>query len=60
VSEIAKRWGDAPDDSFLEGHSVQYLSATGQYHDVEFVLEHIDDLDEVFELRDGELVGVSG
>jgi hypothetical protein len=35
---------------------VQYLAATGQYHDVEFILEHIDDIDSVFELRDGELV----
>jgi 2-phosphosulfolactate phosphatase len=56
VQQIARHWGDAPDDAFLSGNSVRYLDATGQYHDVEFILDHVDDLDEVFEMRDGELV----
>jgi 2-phosphosulfolactate phosphatase len=55
VEQIAKHWGDARDDAFLGGHSVQYLQATGQYHDIEFILDHIDDLDAVYEIRDGEL-----
>ena len=38
VEEIVKHWGDAPDDAFMEGHSVQYLIATGQLHDAEFIL----------------------
>ena len=56
VEELVKRWGDAPDDAFMSGHSVRYLSDTGQLHDAEFVLEHIDDLDSVYEMRGGELV----
>ncbi len=56
VEEIVKHWGDAPDDAFINGHSVEYLRATGQYHDVEFILSHIDDLDTVYEMRHGELV----
>jgi 2-phosphosulfolactate phosphatase len=56
VEQIARHWGDAPDDAFLSGNSVRYLEATGQYHDVEFILDHVDDLDEVYEIRDGELV----
>jgi 2-phosphosulfolactate phosphatase len=56
VEQIAKDWGRAPDGAFLQGNSVRYLEATGQYHDVEFILNHIDDLDAVFELRHGELV----
>lgn len=60
VEELVKNWGDAPDDSFLAGHSVSYLTDTGQYHDVEFTLAHIDDIDSVFELRDGELVQADG
>jgi 2-phosphosulfolactate phosphatase len=56
VEEIVKHWGDAGDDAFLGGHSVQYLTDTGQYHDVEFILSHIDDLDVVYELRGDELV----
>lgn len=56
VEEIVKHWGDAPDDAFMGGHSVQYLEATGQRHDAEFILAHIDDLDLVCEMCDGELV----
>jgi 2-phosphosulfolactate phosphatase len=56
AEQIAKRWGDAPDDAFLGSHSVEYLEATGQYHDVEFILDHIDDLDAVYEMRHGELI----
>lgn len=56
VEEIVKHWGNAPDDAFKDGHSAQYLAATGQHHDTEFILEHIDDLDAVYEMRDGELV----
>lgn len=56
VEEIVKHWGQAPDDAFTGGHSVQYLTDTGQYHDVEFILDHVDDLDSVYEMLDGELV----
>jgi 2-phosphosulfolactate phosphatase len=56
VEELVKNWGDAPDDAFLDGHSAQYLKATGQMHDIEFTLNHIDDLDSTFELRTGEIV----
>lgn len=56
VEEVAREWGQAPDDAFMSGHSVQYLADTGQYHDAEFVLSHIDDLETVYEMRNGELV----
>ena len=56
VEEIVKHSGDAPDDAFMGGHSVAYLSDTGQLHDAEFILEHVDDLDSVYEMRGGELM----
>ncbi len=56
VEEIVKHWGDAPDDAFMKSHSVEYLAATGQLHDVEFILEHVDDLDCAYEMQRGELV----
>jgi 2-phosphosulfolactate phosphatase len=56
VEEIARRWGSASDDAFMDGHSVRYLADTGQFHDAEFILSHIDDLDSVYEMRGGELV----
>jgi hypothetical protein len=56
VGELVKHWGDAPDDAFLGGRSVEYLEATGQMHDADFILGHVDDLDCTFELRAGEVV----
>ncbi len=56
VEEVARGWGQASDDAFMSGHSVQHLADTGQYHDAEFVLSHIDDLATVYEMRNGELV----
>jgi 2-phosphosulfolactate phosphatase len=56
VEQIAERWGGAADDAFLSSSSVSYLAATDQTHDLAFILDHIDDLDSVYEMRDGELV----
>jgi 2-phosphosulfolactate phosphatase len=56
VEKLVEQWGNEADDAFVQGHSVQYLSATGQMHDLEFILEHIDDLDAVYELRRGEII----
>jgi 2-phosphosulfolactate phosphatase len=60
VEELVKHWGSAPDEAFLGGHSVQYLEATGQTHDIEFILAHVDDLDLTYELRGGEVVESKG
>jgi 2-phosphosulfolactate phosphatase len=56
TEELVKRWGDAPDNCIVDGHSAEYLASTGQRHDLEFILDHIDDLHAVFELRERELV----
>lgn len=58
TEEIVARWGDASDDSFVGGHSSEYLRRTGQEHDLEFVISHVDDLDSGYELRDGEVVRI--
>jgi 2-phosphosulfolactate phosphatase len=50
---VVERWGEAPDDAFLEGRSARYLRDTGQEHDLVFVLEHVDDLEDTFSLADG-------
>lgn len=54
--EVLETWGDADDNAFLAGRSARYLADTGQTHDLAFIREHIDDLDAVFELRDGQIV----
>jgi 2-phosphosulfolactate phosphatase len=53
---LIERWSDVPDDGFLESQSVRYLRDTGQEDDVQFVLEHIDDLAAVFPLAGSEVV----
>lgn len=55
TQRVLERFGDAPDESFLEGRSAEYLRDTGQDADLAFVLEHIDDLDGVFVLEQGEV-----
>jgi 2-phosphosulfolactate phosphatase len=55
TSEVIERWGDAPDDAFLGGRSAKYLRDTAQEHDLEFVLEHIDDLASVYSVQEREV-----
>ena len=54
--ELIDKWAGRTADSFLEGNSAAYLRATGQLHDLDFILSHVDDLDAVFALRNGEIV----
>jgi 2-phosphosulfolactate phosphatase len=55
TAEVLERWGAAPDDAFLQGRSAKYLRDTAQEHDLEFVLEHIDDLSSVYAVTSGEV-----
>jgi 2-phosphosulfolactate phosphatase len=54
-NEVLERWGDAPDDAFLDGRSARYLRETAQQHDLDFVLEHIDDLSSTYAIDQGEV-----
>jgi 2-phosphosulfolactate phosphatase len=53
--EIVRRWRDAPPSACLCSRSVDFLRRTNQLNDLDFILEHVDDLREVFEVRDGEV-----
>ena len=55
TEDVIDRWGEAPDDAFLEGRSARYLQDTGQHDDLAFVLEHIDDLATGFVVERGEV-----
>lgn len=56
TSGYIARWaGKSPEEARL-GRSADYLRASGQEEDLEFVLSHIDDLSIVPALVDGELV----
>jgi 2-phosphosulfolactate phosphatase len=55
--ECVGRWRDADLEAIRGGQSADYLRRSGQEADLEFVLQHIDDLETVPALVHGELVG---
>ena len=55
TADIVRRWRDAPPSACLCSRSVDFLRRTSQLSDLDFILAHIDDLREVFEVRDGEV-----
>lgn len=59
TSDLVSRWRNASADQIRSGKSADYLNRSGQQEDLEFILAHIDDLDTVPSLVDGELIAVS-
>ena len=55
TTEVVRRWGDAVPHECLCSRSVDFLKRTGRLSDLDFILGHIDDLPQVFEIRDGEV-----
>ncbi len=56
TSEIVARWSGAPLDALTNGQSARYLESTGQLRDLEFILGHVDDVDDTFILDGHEIV----
>jgi 2-phosphosulfolactate phosphatase len=56
---ILNRWADAKPTDCLVSQSIGYLKRTGQIADLHFILEKIDDLDEIFILRNHEVIAVT-
>ena len=55
--EVVERWGDAEPVACASGRSAAFLRESGQRRDLDFVLAHINDLDQVFRLAGGEVIG---
>jgi 2-phosphosulfolactate phosphatase len=55
TAEVVERWGHAPPRACLCSRSVDFLKRTGQVRDLDFILAHIDDLNQVFEVRNREV-----
>jgi 2-phosphosulfolactate phosphatase len=55
TSDIVHRWRHAKPDACMRSRSVDFLRRTGQMRDLDFILGHIDDLPQVFEVREGEV-----
>jgi 2-phosphosulfolactate phosphatase len=58
TGDVVERWRNAPPAACLCSRSVDFLKSTGRHEDLEFILAHIDDVPEAFEVRDGEVKAV--
>jgi 2-phosphosulfolactate phosphatase len=59
TTEVVERWSDASPTACASGRSAAFLRESGQRRDLDFVLAHVNDLDQVFRLEGGEVVAVS-
>jgi len=60
TSDLVARWRNASVDEIRGGKSAEYLNRSGQLEDLQFVLDHVDDLDTVPTLVNGELIPAAG
>jgi 2-phosphosulfolactate phosphatase len=58
TAAIIEQWSGAPVDSIIPGPSAEYLHKSGQVRDLDFILAHIDDLDEVYRYERGQVIQV--
>ena len=58
TAKLVKRWSGATVEVITDGNSAAYLRQTGQSHDLDFILAHVDDIQAAFWLQGGELVSV--
>jgi 2-phosphosulfolactate phosphatase len=59
TSALVDRWGGASVDACLCSKSVAYLRRSGQIKDLDFTLAHVDDLCDVFMVKEGEVIKVT-
>jgi 2-phosphosulfolactate phosphatase len=58
TGEIYARWSAVAPEALLASDSVDHLQRTNALDDLDFILGHVDDLDEVFHMRGGEVVPI--
>jgi len=54
--KLVTRWSNKPADAWTYNKSANYLRTSGQVADLEFILEHVADLDTAFALKNGEVM----
>jgi 2-phosphosulfolactate phosphatase len=59
TAQVIDRWRDSPVESVASGKSAAYLRGTGQLRDLDFILSHVNDLQDVFAYSDGEVTQVT-
>jgi 2-phosphosulfolactate phosphatase len=48
TASMVARWRGLPAEAFVGGNSTGFLEQTGQLQDLEFILDHVDDVDATF------------
>lgn len=56
TSALVDRWRGASVEAIKDGKSAAYLRRSGQEKDLEFILTHVDDLDRIYLLKNGQVV----
>lgn len=59
TTAIIERWSGIPVEVIADGPSAAYLYRTGQTRDLDFILTHIDDLNEVYRFEGEQVVKLS-
>jgi 2-phosphosulfolactate phosphatase len=60
TGEAIERWRDAPSSACETGNSVGYLRRSGQLRDIDFILDHVSDLDLVCAINGNEVAPYAG
>lgn len=58
TSSIVEKWGTVAADACLVSRSAEYLLKSGQTMDLDFTLEHVNDLPFIYRMREGEVVAI--
>lgn len=53
---IVERWSGAPVESVTNSASADYLRNTGQTKDLDFILNHVDDLNEIYRFERNQVI----
>jgi 2-phosphosulfolactate phosphatase len=56
TSAIIEQWSGVPVNVITNGASADYLRKSGQTRDLDFILAHVDDLDEVYRFERGQIM----
>lgn len=54
--DLVARWEGMPVSEIAKGRSAAYLRGSGQLHDLEFVLTHVDDIHRAYVVRGNEIL----
>jgi 2-phosphosulfolactate phosphatase len=58
TEELIDRWSGKPVTAISAGRSAQFLRESDQLEDLNFILEHVDDLDQVLHYESGEITTI--